>query len=31
MFGLEETKAFTYLGIQLIQSDDFSLLITQNN
>ena len=31
MFGLEETKAFTYLGIQLIQNDDFSLLITQNN
>ena len=31
MFGLEETKAFTYLGIQLIQNDDFSLHITQNN
>ena len=25
MFGSEETKAFTYLGIQLIQNDDFSL------
>ena len=28
MFGSEETKAFTYLGIQLIQNDDFSLTIT---
>ena len=31
MFGSEETKAFTYLGIQLIQNDDFSLTINQNN
>ena len=31
MFGWEETKAFTYLGIQLIQNDDFSLTINQNN
>ena len=31
MFGSEETKAFTYLGIRLIQNDDFSLTINQNN
>ena len=31
MFGSEETKAFTYLDIQLIQNDDFSLTINQNN
>ena len=31
MFGSEETKAFTYLGIKLIQNDDFSLTINQNN
>ena len=31
MFGNEETEAFTYLGIQLIQNDDFSLTINQNN
>ena len=31
MFGSEETKAFTYLGIQLSQNDDFSLIINQNN
>ena len=31
MFGSEETKAFTYLGIQLIQNDDFSLTINQND
>ena len=31
MFGTEETKAFTYLGIQLIQNNDFSLTINQNN
>ena len=31
MFGSEETKAFTYLGIQVIQNDDFSLTINQNN
>ena len=31
MFGSEESKAFTYLGIQLIQYDDFSLTINQNN
>ena len=30
IFGSEETKAFTYLGIQLIQND-FSLTIHQNN
>ena len=31
MFGSEETKAFTYLDLQLIQNDDFSLTINQNN
>ena len=31
MFGSKETKAFTYLGIQLIQNDDFHLTINQNN
>ena len=31
LFGSEETKAFTYLGIQLIENDDFSLTINQNN
>ena len=31
MFGSEETKAFTYLGIQLIQNEDFSFTINQNN
>ena len=31
MFGSEETKAFPYLDIQLIQNDDFSLTIYQNN
>ena len=28
MFRSEETKAFTYLGIQLIQNHDFSLKVT---
>ena len=31
LFGTEETKAFTYLGMQLIQNGDFSLTINQNN
>ena len=31
VFGSMETKAFTHLGIQLIQNDDFSLTINQNN
>ena len=31
MFGSEDTKAFTYLGIQLIQKDGFRLTINQNN
>ena len=31
MFGSEETKPFTYLGIQLIQNGDFSSTINQNN
>ena len=31
MFDSEETKAFAYLGIQLIQNNDFSLTINQNN
>ena len=31
MFGSEETKPFTYLSIQLIQNDDFSSTINQNN
>ena len=31
MFGSEKTKTCTYLGIQLIQNDDFSLTINQNN
>ena len=31
MFGLGETKACTYLNIQLIQNSDFSLTINQNN
>ena len=31
MFGSEEIRAFTYLGIQLIQNDDVSLTINPNN
>ena len=31
MFGSEETKAFTYTGIKLIQNEDFSFTINQNN
>ena len=31
MFGSEEIKAFTHLGIQLIQNNDFNLTISQNN
>ena len=31
MFGSEAKKAFTYLDIQLIQNDDFSLNINQNS
>lgn len=31
MFDSAETKAFTYLGIPLIQNDDFNLTINQNN
>ena len=31
MFGSEETKVVTYLGIQLKQNDDFNLNINQNN
>ena len=31
MFDSEDTKAFTYLGIQLIQKDGFRLTINQNN
>ena len=31
MFGSEETKAFTYPGIKLIQNEDFSFTINQNN
>ena len=31
VFGSEEGKAFTYLDIQLIQNEDFSLTISQNN
>ena len=30
-FGSEETKAFTYFGIQLIQNDDFSLTLIKTN
>ena len=30
-FGSEETKAFTYFGIQLIQNDDFSLILIKTN
>ena len=29
IFGSEKTKAFTYLGIQLIENDYFSLTINQ--
>ena len=31
MFDSEGTKTFTYLGIQLIQNDDFSFTINKNN
>ena len=31
MFGSEEGKAFTYLDLQLIQNEDFSLTISQSN
>ena len=31
IFGSEKTKAFTYLGMQAIQNDDFSLTINQNS